>query len=99
MLDQIIENIIQKIRKEVVQPGMGDIPLTYIFTRNIPDSIKHFFDQEVELWIREESEKFSASERFDYDVPEVQMLLDKIFDTLKQTATFNLNQFNLLLER
>jgi hypothetical protein len=99
MLDQIIENIIQKIRKEVVQPGMEDIPLTYLFTRNIPESIKHFFDQEVELWIREEYEKFTNSERFNYDLPEVQMLLDKIFDTLKQTATFSLNQFNLLLER
>ena len=99
MLDQIIENIIQKIRNEVVQPGMKDIPLTYIFTRDIPDSIKHFFDQEVELWIREEAEKFSANGRFDYEMPEVQMLIDKIFDTLKQTATFHINQFNRLLER
>ncbi len=99
MLDQIIENIIQKIRNEVVQPGMKDIPLTYIFTRNIPDSIKHFFDQEVELWIREEQEKITNSDRFDYEMPEVRMLLDKIFDTLKQTATFHPNQFNRLLER
>ncbi len=99
MLDQIIENIIRKIRKEVVQPGMQDIPLTYIFTRNIPHSVKHFFDQEVELWIREEQGKFANSERFDYEVPEVQMLIDKIFDTLKQTATFHSTQFNRLLER
>lgn len=99
MLDQIIENIIQKIRKEVVQPGMERIPLAYIFTRNIPASIKHFFDQEVELWIREEAEKFSSSERFDYQTPEVQVLIDKIFDVLKQTATFHINQFNRLLER
>lgn len=99
MLDQIIENIIQKIRKEVVQPGMDNIPLAYLFTRNIPHSIKHFFDQEVELWIREEAQKFSSSERFDYETPEVQMLVDKIFDVLKQTATFHINQFNRLLER
>ena len=99
MLDQIIENIIQKIRNEVVQPAMKDIPLTYLFTRDIPDSIKHFFDQEVELWIREEAEKFNADGRFDYEMPEVQMLIDKIFDTLKQTATFHINQFNRLLER
>lgn len=99
MLDQIIENIIQKIRKEVVQPGMNDVPLSYLFTRNIPHSIKHFFDQEVEIWIREEQSKFSSSERFDYELPEVQLLIDKIFDTLKQTATFHINQFNRLLER
>ncbi len=99
MLDQIIENIIQRIRKEVVQPGMNEIPLSYLFTRNIPHSIKHFFDQEVELWIREEQQKFTSSERFDYEIPEVQVLMDKIFDTLKQTATFHLNQFNRLLER
>jgi hypothetical protein len=99
MLDQIIENIIQKIRKEVVQPGMDHIPLAYIFTRNIPDSIKHFFDQEVELWIREEAQKFTSNERFDYETPEVQMLIDKIFDVLKQTANFHMNQFNRLLER
>ena len=99
MLDQIIDNIIQKIRAEVVQKGMNDIPLTYIFTRNIPDSIKHFFDQEVEIWIREERDKFGSSERFDYEMPEVQMLIDKVFDILKQTATFHINQFNRLLER
>jgi hypothetical protein len=99
MLDQIIENIIQKIRKEVVQPGMDYIPLAYIFTRNIPDSIKHFFDQEVELWMREEAQKFTSNERFDYEMPEVQMLIDKVFDILKQTATFHINQFNRLLER
>jgi hypothetical protein len=99
MLDQIIENIIQKIRKEVVQPGMDHIPLAYIFTRDIPDSIKHFFDQEVELWLREEAQKFTSNERFDYETPEVQMLVDKIFDVLKQTATFHINQFNRLLER
>ncbi len=99
MLDQIIENIIQNIRQEVVQPGMDRIPLTYITTRNIPDSVKHFFDQEVELWLREEADKFSTGDRFDYDLPEVRVLIDKIFDILKQTATFHITVFNRLLER
>ncbi|MGH1364401.1 MAG: hypothetical protein ACRBF0_12655 [Calditrichia bacterium] len=99
MLEQIIENIIQKIRTEVVKPSMDQIPLAYIFTRNIPDSVKHFFDQEVEIWLREESEKFSDSDRFNYEAPEIQMLVDKIFDVLKQTATFHPNRFNRLLER
>lgn len=99
MLDQIIENINQNIKKEIIQPGMDNIPLNYISTRNIPESVKHFFDQEVETWIRDEGEKFSSSEKFDYDNPEIQMLIDKIFDLLKQTATFSINKFNLLLER
>ncbi|RMF61936.1 MAG: hypothetical protein D6748_00585 [Calditrichaeota bacterium] len=99
MLEQIIENIIQQIRKEVVKPGMDRVPLNYLLSCNIPDSIKHFFDQEVELWIREESQKISDSDRFDYELPEVQMLLDKIFDILKQNVTFHINQFNRLLER
>ncbi len=99
MLEQIIDNIIQKIRREVVKPGMDQIPLNYLLTCQIPDSIKHFFDQEVEIWIREESHKISSSERFDYEMPEVQMLLDKIFDILKQNATFYITQFNRLLER
>lgn len=99
MLDQIIENINQKIRKEIIQPGMDGIPINYILASNIPDSIKHFFDQEVEIWIREEAEKFSSSDKFDYDNPEIQMLIDQIFDILKQTATFPMNKFNLLLER
>lgn len=99
MLDQIIENINQKIRTEIMQPGMDSIPLNYILASNIPDSVKHFFDQEVEIWIREEAEKFSSSDKFDYDNPEIQMLVDQIFDILKQTATFPLNKFNLLLER
>ncbi len=99
MLDQIIENIIRKIRNEVVQPNMEQIPLAYIMTRNIPDSVKHFFDQEVELRLREEGEKFSSNDRFDYDMPEVRILIDKIFDILKQTATFHITVFNRLLER
>jgi hypothetical protein len=78
---------------------MTDVPLAYLMTREIPDSVKHFLDQEVELWIREEEEKFSTSDRFDYDVPEVRMLIDKIFDQLKQNARFHINKFNLLLER
>jgi len=32
-------------------------------------------------------------------MPEVRVLIDKIFDILKQSATFHLNQFNRLLER
>ncbi len=99
MLDQIIENIIRKIRAEVVQPNMEQIPLAYIMTRNIPDSVKHFFDQEVELWLREEAEKFTTNDRFDYEMPEVRVLIDKIFDILKQTATFHITVFNRLLER
>lgn len=98
MLDQIIENIKQKIRKEIIHSGMDTIPLNYILTRKIPDSIKHFFNQEVEIWLREEAQKFS-SDKFDYDNPEIQVLVDKILDILKQTATFSGNKFNLLLER
>jgi len=99
MLEQVIENIINKIRKEVVSAQMEYIPLNYLMIRNIPDSVKHFFDQEVEIWLREEAEKFTANERFDYDMPEVRVLIDKLFDILKSTATFHINKFNQLLER
>ena len=98
-LENILETMLANIRQAVVQKGMDRIALTYLLTRDIPNSVKHFFDQEVELWLREESKKFTSSERFDYDLPEVQVLLDKIFDILKQTASFSLNQFNRLLER
>ncbi|GAB4363405.1 MAG: hypothetical protein Kow0042_01270 [Calditrichia bacterium] len=99
MLEVVIDNIIKKIRAEVVTPQMDRILLNYLMTRNIPDSVKHFFDQEVELWLREEAEKFTTNDRFDYDMPEVRVLIDKIFDILKQTATFHINKFNQLLER
>ncbi|MEJ2051701.1 MAG: hypothetical protein P8Y60_18050, partial [Calditrichota bacterium] len=99
MLDKVIDNIIVSITKEVVTPQMDQIPLNYLMTCNIPDSVKHFFDQEVELWLREESERFNSNEKFNYDVPEIRVLIDKIFDILKQTATFHLNKFNQLLER
>ncbi len=99
MLERVMDNIINKIHKEVVSPQMDRIPLNYIMTRNIPDSVKHFFDQEVELWLREEADKFTSNEQFDYDAPEVRVLIDKIFDILKQTATFHPNKFNQLLER
>jgi len=78
---------------------MQNIPLAYLRTRNIPESVKHFFDQEVELWIREEEEKFTSNERFDYDMPEVRRHIDNIFDVLKQSANFHITKFNQLLER
>ncbi|GAB4338615.1 MAG: hypothetical protein Kow0037_22820 [Calditrichia bacterium] len=99
MLDQVIENIIRKIQKEVVTPQMEQVPLSYLLTRNIPQSVKHFFDQEVELWLREEAQKFDSNERFDYNSPEIQVLIDKIFDILKNTATFHITKFHQLLER
>jgi hypothetical protein len=100
MLDKMVESMITRIKEEVVtDTNMTDVPLAYLMTREIPDSVKHFLDQEVELWIREEEEKFSTSDRFDYDVPEVRMLIDKIFDQLKQNARFHINKFNQLLER
>ncbi|MFZ0389769.1 MAG: hypothetical protein WAN36_04870 [Calditrichia bacterium] len=99
MLDKVIDNIIEKIRAEVVSPQMHHIPLSYLMTRKVPDSVKHFFNQEVEIWLREEDEKFSSSDRFDYDVPEVRMRIDEIFDVLKQNATFHITKFNQLLER
>ena len=100
MLENMVESMIKRIKDEVVSdPNMNEVPLAYLMTKEIPDSVKHFLDQEVELWIREEEEKFSTSDRFDYDVPEVRMLIDKIFDHLKQNARFHINKFNQLLER
>jgi len=100
MLENLVDVLIKKVRDEVVtDTNMTDIPLAYLQTRNIPDSIKHFLDQEVELWIRDEEEKFTSSDRFDYDMPEVRMLIDQIFDYLKQNARFHINKFNQLIER
>lgn len=99
MLEKVIDNIISKITREVVTPQMNQISLNYLMTCKIPDSVKHFFDQEVEIWLREEGDKFTTNERFNYDLPEVRILIDKIFDILKNTATFHINKFNQLLER
>ena len=100
MLENLVDVLIKKVRDEVVtNANMTDIPLAYLQTRNIPDSVMHFLDQEVELWIRDEEEKFTSSDRFDYDMPEVRMLIDQIFDYLKQNARFHINKFNQLIER
>ena len=100
MEEEILDVFIKRIEQEVItDEKMTAIPLAYLLTRNIPDSLKHFFDQEVELWIREEEEKFTSNDRFDYDMPEVRMLIDQIFDRLKQNATFSLTKFRQLLER
>ncbi len=100
MLENIVDVLIKRVKELVVtDPNMKNIPLAYLMTISIPDSVKHFFDQEVELWIREEEEKFTTNERFDYDMPEVRMNIDKIFDVLKQNANFHVTKFNQLLER
>ena len=99
MLENVVDVLIRKVKDQVVtDKNMQEIPLAYLMTRDIPESVKHFFDQEVELWIREEEQKFTSSDRFDYDMPEVRMLIDQIFDFLKQNARFHLNKFNQLLE-
>jgi len=100
MLENIVDILIKRVKDIVItDPNMKNIPLAYLMTREIPESVKHFFDQEVELWIREEEEKFTSNERFDYDMPEVRMNIDKIFDILKQSANFHITKFNQLLER
>lgn len=100
MLEDVMDVFIERIRKKVLSDDkMKEVPLAYLMTLDIPQSIKHFFDQEVELWIREEEEKFTSSDRFNYDLPEVRVLIDQIFDILKQTAQFSLPKFNQLLER
>jgi hypothetical protein len=53
----------------------------------------------VELWLRDEEQKFTSEDKFDYDMPQVRMLIDQIFDLLKQNANFDINKFNQLLER
>ena len=100
MLEETVDVFINRIKDIVItDQNMTSIPLAYMMTRDLPDAIKHFFDQEVEIWIREEEEKFTTTERFDYDVPEVRMLIDQIFDHLKQNATFHTTKFYQLLER
>ncbi len=100
MLDHVKDTFLSRLQKDIVtDSNMQSIPLAYIMQLNIPDSIKHFFDQEVEIWLREEEEKFTSTERFDYDMPQVRMLIDQIFDLLKQNATFHITKFNHLLER
>lgn len=100
MLDQITDAFLERLQNEIItDPNMTSIPLAYLMQLDIPQAIKHFFDQEVEIWLREEEEKFTTTERFDYDMPEVRMQIDQIFDLLKQNATFHITKFNHLLER
>lgn len=100
MIEQTVDKFIERIKEIVIADDkMQSIPLAYLMTRDIPDAIKHYFDQEVELWLREEENKFTTTERFDYDNPQVRVLIDQVFDHLKQSATFHINKFNQLLER
>lgn len=100
MLDHVTDAFLERLKEQIItDPNMTSIPLAYLIQLDIPEAIKHFFDQEVEIWLREEEEKFTTTERFDYDMPEVRMQIDQIFDLLKQNATFHINKFNHLLER
>ena len=99
MIDQVVDKYIDRIKNDVLNDQMRDVPLAYLMQKEIPKSIQHYFDQEVENWIIEEESKFESSDRFDYDTPEVRMKIDQIFDILKNTATFSMNKFNQLLER
>jgi len=100
MLDDVVKVFIERLRNIVIaDEKMTTIPLAYLATLNLPDSVSHFLDQQVELWLREEEIKFESTDQFDYDHPEVRMHIDQIFDLLKQYATFDINRFNQLLER
>ncbi len=100
MLDDVVKVFIERLKTVVItDEKMTSIPLAYLATLNLPDSISHFLDQQVELWLREEEKKFESTDQFDYDQPEVRMHIDQIFDLLKQNATFDINRFNQLLER
>ena len=80
MLEETVDVSINRIKDIVItDQNMTSIPLAYMMTRDLPDAIKHFFDQEVELWLREEENKFTTTERFDYDNPQVRVLIDQVF--------------------
>jgi hypothetical protein len=99
VIDQVVSQYIEKVKSDVLNDQMQDIPHAYLMQKELPKSVKHYFDQEVENWIIEEEAKFESSDRFDYDMPEVRVKIDQIFDHLKNSATFDLNKFNQLLER
>ena len=100
MLEDTVERFTNRLKGVILtDERMTSIPLAYLMRLDIPDSVKHFFDQEVELWLREEENKFTTNERFDYDMPEVRLLIDQVFDILKQSATFHISKFSHLLER
>jgi hypothetical protein len=100
MLDDVVKVFIKRLKDLVItDEKMTTIPLAYLATLELPASVSHFLDQQVELWLRKEEEKFESTDRFDYDQPEVRMHIDQIFDLLKQNATFDINRFNQLLER
>ena len=100
MLEDTVERFTDRLKGVILtDERMTSIPLAYLMRLDIPDSVKHFFDQEVELWIREEEDKFTTNDRFDYDMPEVRLLIDQVFDILKQNATFHISKFSHLLER
>jgi hypothetical protein len=99
MLEQTISNQVDKVSSQVIQPGMQEVPLAYLVNIPIPESIKHFFDQEVETWLTEEDERISSNDRFDYDRPEVRLHIDQLIDTLKQGAAFDQQTFHRILER
>ena len=99
MLESIVTQKIKKIAEMVIQPGMNEVPLAYLSTLDMPESVKHFFDQEVETWLAEEDIRLGTSERFDFENPEVRMLIDQIMDVLKQYGGFDQPTFHRILER
>ncbi len=98
MFERKIEETIAFLLKETIA-DQETITSRQIFASEIPEALKRMFEQDVDIWVKEEKERLQQSPHFRYDESEILELFDRIIVHAREQAVFSKEEYVQKLEK
>jgi hypothetical protein len=98
MFERKIEDTIAFLLKETIA-DQETITSRQIFTSDAPDALKRMFEQDVDIWVKEEKERLQESPHFRYDESDLGQLFDQIIVRARDFAVFNRDEYLQKLDK
>jgi hypothetical protein len=98
MFEKETEQLIFATRQTTIADAKS-VSLRTIFESKLPSNVKVFFRAEVEHFLDEDRKKELRSSKFNYDVPEIQMLQEQIDALLIHNFIFTRTDFETTLDK
>lgn len=98
MFERNIEETIAFLHKETIE-GADSITSRQIFASSMPLALKRMFEVDIDIWVREESERLLQSPHFRYDESEVQVLFEQITEKARDYGLFTAAEYHAALDK
>ena len=98
MFEKETEQLIGIIRQTTIGDAKA-VSLRAIFESKVPSNVKVFFRADVEHFLDEDRKKEQRMSKFNYDVPEIQMLQEQIDTLLIHNFIFTKSDFETTLDK